>query len=146
MLRVIKNWNADNVKRDVEESSTLIFGWDHSLERGFKEKSDSTHHLEALQDVHFEESILQTGSAQKLPCERVPCNAVSSRKELKEEIWTIELNLRLRPYKRRAKELLCSEKGLKHRGQRCIESEAVFGQIKNNMNYKRFRHFGKDKV
>ena len=35
------------------------------------------------------------------------------------------------------KELLCSEKGLKHRGQRCIEPEAVFGQIKNNMNYKR---------
>ena len=59
---------------------------------------------------------------------------------------TIELNHRLRQYKRRTKELLCSEKGLKHRGQRCIEPEAVFGQIKNNMNYKRFRHFGKDKV
>ena len=59
---------------------------------------------------------------------------------------TIELNHRLRQYKRRAKELLCSEKGLKHRGQRCIEPEAVFGQMKNNMNYKRFRHFGKDKV
>ena len=27
-----------------------------------------------------------------------------------------------------------------------IEPEAVFGQMKNNMNYKRFRHFGKDKV
>ena len=50
---------------------------------------------------------------------------------------TIELNHRLRQYKRRAKELLCSEKGLKHRGQRCIEPEAVFGQIKNNMNYKK---------
>ncbi|WP_394287336.1 transposase, partial [Bacteroides pyogenes] len=46
----------------------------------------------------------------------------------------------------KAKELLCSKEGLKHRGQRCIEPEAVFGQIKNNMNYKRFRHFGKDKV
>uniref|UniRef100_UPI00319E2679 transposase n=1 Tax=Parabacteroides merdae TaxID=46503 RepID=UPI00319E2679 len=31
-------------------------------------------------------------------------------------------------------------------GQRCIEPEAVFGQMKNNMNYKRFRHLGKDKV
>ena len=59
---------------------------------------------------------------------------------------TIELNHRLSRYKRKAKELLCSEEGLKHRGQRCIEPEAVFGQIKNNMNYKRFRHFGKDKV
>ncbi|EOI4267982.1 transposase, partial [Campylobacter jejuni] len=53
---------------------------------------------------------------------------------------------RLRKYKQKAKELLCSEEGLKHRGQRCIEPEAVFGQMKNNMNYKRFRHFGKDKV
>ena len=59
---------------------------------------------------------------------------------------TIELNHRLRKYKQRAKELVCSEEGLKHRGRRCIEPEAVFGQIKYNMNYKRFRHFGKDKV
>ena len=59
---------------------------------------------------------------------------------------TIELNHRLRRYKQKAKELLCSGEGLKHRGQRCIEPEAVFGQMKYNMNYKRFRHFGKDKV
>ena len=59
---------------------------------------------------------------------------------------TIELNHRLRKYKRKAKELLCSEEGLKHRGRRCVEPEAVFGQIKYNMNYKRFRHFGKDKA
>ena len=59
---------------------------------------------------------------------------------------TIELNHRLREYKQKAKELLCSEEGLKHRGRRCVEPEAVFGQIKYNMSYKRFRHFGKDKV
>ena len=46
----------------------------------------------------------------------------------------------------KARELLCSKEGLKHRGQRCIEPEAVFEQMKYNMNYKRFRHFGKDKV
>ena len=34
----------------------------------------------------------------------------------------------------------------KRQGQRCIEPEAVFGQIKNNMKYQHFRHFGKDKV
>ena len=27
-----------------------------------------------------------------------------------------------------------------------IEPEAVFGQMKYDMQYKRFRHFGKDKV
>ena len=30
--------------------------------------------------------------------------------------------------------------------RRCIEPEAVFGQIKFDMAYKRFRHFGLDKV
>ena len=48
--------------------------------------------------------------------------------------------------KRKARELLTSEAGLKHRGRRCIEPEAVFGQVKSNMAYRRFRHFGKDKV
>lgn len=59
---------------------------------------------------------------------------------------TIEVNHRLNEYKRKARELLTSEDGLKHRGRRCIEPEAVFGQMKFNMAYRRFRHFGKDKV
>ena len=58
----------------------------------------------------------------------------------------IEANHRLKEYKRKARELLTSEEGLKHRGRRCIEPEAVFGQMKFNMAYRRFRHFGKDKV
>ena len=37
--------------------------------------------------------------------------------------------------------LLTSEEGLKHRSQRPIEPEAVFGQMKADMHYKRFRHF-----
>ncbi len=59
---------------------------------------------------------------------------------------TLEVNHRLNGYKRKARELLTSEEGLKHRGRRCIEPEAVFGQMKFNMAYRRFRHFGKDKV
>ena len=59
---------------------------------------------------------------------------------------TIEVSHRLNEYKRKARELLTSEEGLKHRGRRCIEPEAVFGQMKFNMAYRRFRHFGKDKV
>jgi hypothetical protein len=58
----------------------------------------------------------------------------------------MEVNHRLMEYKRRARERLTSEKGLMHRARRPIEPEAVFGQIKYNMGYKRFRHFGKDKV
>ena len=49
-------------------------------------------------------------------------------------------------YKRKVRERLTSERGLKHRSNRPIEPEAVFGQMKYNMHYKRFRHFGKDKV
>ena len=58
----------------------------------------------------------------------------------------IEVNHQLMEYKRKARERLTSEKGLEHRSKRPIEPEAVFGQMKYNMGYKRFRHFGKDKV
>ena len=58
----------------------------------------------------------------------------------------IEVNHRLMEYKRKARERLTSEKGLQHRSKRPIEPEAVFGQMKYNMHYRRFRHFGKDKV
>ncbi len=58
----------------------------------------------------------------------------------------IEVSHRLIAYKQRARENLTSDKGLEHRSKRPIEPEAVFGQMKNNKRYKRFRHFGKDKV
>lgn len=58
----------------------------------------------------------------------------------------IEVNHRLNEYKRKAWELLTSEEGLRLRGRRCIEPEAVFGQMKFDMAYRRFRHFGKDKA
>ena len=58
----------------------------------------------------------------------------------------IEVNHRLNQYKRQARERLLSEEGIRHRGRRCIEPEAVFGQMKHNMAYKRFRHVGEDKV
>ena len=58
----------------------------------------------------------------------------------------IEVNHRLNAYKKEAKQRLTSEEGIKHRGKRCIEPEAVFGQMKYNMQYKRFRHIYKDKV
>ena len=58
----------------------------------------------------------------------------------------IEVNHRLNEYRRKARERLTSEEGVKHRGRRCIEPEAVFGQMKHDMAYKRFRHVGMDKV
>ena len=58
----------------------------------------------------------------------------------------IEVNHRLNRYKKTAREFLTSKDGIRHRGRRCIEPEAVFGQMKTGMAYRRFRHFGKDKV
>ena len=59
---------------------------------------------------------------------------------------TIEVNHQLQQYKQKARELLTSKEGIRHRGQRCMEPEAVFGQTEYNKAYKRFGHFGKDKV
>ena len=59
---------------------------------------------------------------------------------------TIEVNHTLLEYKRKARQRLTSEEGLEHRSKRPIEPEAVFGQMKYNMAYRRFRHFGIDKV
>ena len=64
----------------------------------------------------------------------------------REAARTVKANHRLMEYKQQARDRLTSEKGLKHRSNRPIEPEAVFGQMKYDMQYKRFRHFGKDKV
>jgi transposase len=58
----------------------------------------------------------------------------------------IKINEKLRQYKAKARELLTSEQGIKHRSKRPVEPEAVFGQMKFNKAYKRFRHRGFDKV
>jgi transposase len=59
---------------------------------------------------------------------------------------TIEVNHKLRDYKQKAKEKLNSEQGLVHRSNRPIEPEAVFGQIKFNKMFNRFRLKGLDGV
>lgn len=59
---------------------------------------------------------------------------------------TIQVNHKLNAYKRKARELLLSEEGLRHRRTRPVEPEAVFGQMKFNKGYKRFRHRGYEKV
>jgi len=58
----------------------------------------------------------------------------------------INVNEKLREYKNKARDLLTSEQGLKHRSKRLVEPEAVFGQMKFNKAYKRFRHRGFDKI
>lgn len=58
----------------------------------------------------------------------------------------IEVSHTLRAYRKKARELLTSEEGLWYRSRRPVEPEAVFGQMKANKHYKRFRHVGKDLI
>jgi len=58
----------------------------------------------------------------------------------------IEINHKLRSYKQKAREKLTSERGLQHRSKRPIEPEAVFGQIKYNKGFNRFKLRGLDGV
>lgn len=58
----------------------------------------------------------------------------------------MEVNHNLNRHKQKVRELLTSPEGLFHRSQRPIEPEAVFGQMKYDNAYIRFRHFGEEKV
>ena len=58
----------------------------------------------------------------------------------------IEVNHRNNEYRKKAKERLTSEEGLYHRSRRPIEPEAVFGDIKYDHGFKRFRLKGNAKV
>lgn len=58
----------------------------------------------------------------------------------------IELNHKLLEYRKQARELLMSEEGLMHRSKRPVEPEAVFGLLKKNKAFNRFRLRGIKKV
>lgn len=58
----------------------------------------------------------------------------------------IEVNHSLSRLKLKAKELLLSEEGIKHRKKRPADVEAVFGNIKSNHHFKRLMLRGKMKV
>lgn len=58
----------------------------------------------------------------------------------------IERNHNLIRLKEKARNLLLSEDGIAHRKRRCWDVEAVFGDIKQNMGFKRFMLRGMEKV
>ena len=58
----------------------------------------------------------------------------------------IEVNHNLNRLKKKARENLMSEQGLMHRSKRPIEPEAVFGQLKANKHFNRFKLRGLKKV
>ena len=59
---------------------------------------------------------------------------------------SIEVNVKSRMYRDKAKKMLTSERGLYHRSMRPIEPEAVFGQLKYDGGFKRFHYRGNKPV
>lgn len=59
---------------------------------------------------------------------------------------TISINPKLRKYKRKVRENLLSELGLRHRKKRVVDVEPVFAFIKHNKGFRRFNLRGFEKV
>lgn len=85
-------------------------------------------------------SIYQAKNCSGCPLRCLCYNAQENRK------IEVNHNLNLNRHKEHVRDLLTSEEGLYHRSMRPIEPESVFGQMKSNKQYHRFRHYGKDKV
>ena len=77
-------------------------------------------------------------------CSRCPLRGMCYKGKTDRRI--IEVNHKNNAYRAKARELLTSEKGLEYRSRRPIEPEAVFGNIKFNHGFKRFRLKSAEKV
>lgn len=61
-------------------------------------------------------------------------------------VRTLEVNWNLDRHRKRAQELLTSERGIHHRKKRPVDTEPVFGNMKSNHGFRRFLLCGKRKV
>lgn len=125
-------FDSDNFYYNAEEDYCVCPMGQHMTRTGMSHKKTGNGHQREL--VYYR--------AQN--CKGCPLRSLCYKSA--EDRRTIRVNHQLNEYRRKARERLTSEEGLYHRGRRCIEPEAVFGQMKSDMAYRRFRHFGKDKV
>lgn len=80
----------------------------------------------------------QARGCNKCPNKKVCCKTKKNR--------VIEISLRARELRAKAKERLTSEIGIAHRKKRPVEVESVFGMLKHNMGFRRFMLRGMEKV
>lgn len=83
-------------------------------------------------------TVYQAKNCQDCPLRGLCHDSQSHRK--------IYVNHHLRQLKAKARKLLTSDQGVEHRKQRCADVEAVFGQLKHNKGFRRFRLRGTHKV
>jgi len=92
-------------------------------------------------DLGYESTVSRYGARNCTGCPlRGMCHRGASDRRV------IEVNHRNNAFRRKAKELLSCDRGLHHRSNRPIEPEAVFGNIKFNHGFKRFRLKSNEKV
>lgn len=90
-----------------------------------------------------------TGFAQRITryrnksCEGCPLRGVCHKAR---RVRTLEVNWNLERHRRRAHEMLTSERGIYHRKKRPVDTEPVFGNIKSNHGFRRFVLRGRRKV
>ena len=95
-------------------------------------------------DYHIKRYISTRSVYISKNCSRCPLRGMCYKGKIDRR--TIEVNHRNKHLRAKAWELLTSEKGLMHRSKRPIEPEAVFGNIKFNHGFKRFRLKSTEKV
>jgi len=77
-------------------------------------------------------------------CEGCPLRGVCYKG--KAECREIEINHNLNRHRTKARELLCSEEGIRRRKQRGVDVEPAIGNIKSNHGFRRFLLRGNEKV
>ncbi len=96
-------------------------------------------HLEHLKDIKTVSNLGYESTAsvyRAQNCSGCPFRGMCYKG--KSDRRTIEVNHKANSYKKLARELLTSGRGLEHRSNRPIEPEATFGDIKFNHHFKRF--------
>lgn len=83
-------------------------------------------------------SLYQAKNCEGCPLRKICHKAAGNR--------IISKNHNLDRHKQKARTLLKSEKGIEKRGQRCVDVEATFGQLKQNKGFRRFYLRGLEKV
>lgn len=83
-------------------------------------------------------SVYQAQNCQGCPL-RGSCHKAKTNRQ-------IERNHQLEEYRKKTRELLCSETGEQRLKRRTADVEPVFAHIKSNRNFKRFTHRGLEKV
>jgi hypothetical protein len=85
-------------------------------------------------------------NAKQYKCESCKGCRLAKRCKKGKGARTIQINKQLDYYRSQARKNLTSDKGIELRKQRNVDVEPVFGDIKWNSGYKRFRLRGKQKV